>query len=149
MSDALEESSHQRRLGRIVRKWGFSNPSIHRRRALKIVKIDGTKHLSLGTTTVRLKLVELFQTAKKCQEHNKNITWRQVKAICSLILTFVKFMMLSTCKLTSKVNVLCRHTIRIFHTYITANRQIQRRQRNGSDDRRSQLKTGLSNRRAG
>ena len=57
-------------------------------------------------------------------------------------------MMLSTCKLTSKVNVLCRHTIRIFHTYITANRQIQQRQRNGSDDRRSQLKIGLSNRRA-
>ena len=106
------------------------------------------KHLSLGTTTARLKLVESFQTGKKWHENNKNETWRQAKAICSLILTFVKFMMLITCKLTGKFNVLCRHTIRIVHTYITATRQIQQRQSKGSDDRRSQLKIGLSNCRA-
>ena len=115
---------------------------------VKTWKKDGAKHLSLGTTMARLKLVESFQTGKKWHENNKNETWRQAKAICSIILTFVKFMMLSTCKLTSKFNVLCRHTIRIFHTYITANMQIQQRQRNGSDDRRSQLKIGLSDRSA-
>ena len=91
---------------------------------LKLEKIDGAKHLSLGTTTARLKLVESFQTGKKWRENNKNETWRQAKAIFSLILTFVKFMILSTCKLTSKFNVLCRLTIRLFHSYITANSQI-------------------------
>lgn len=52
----------------------------------------------------------------------------------------------STCKLTSKFKVLCRLTIRSFHSYITANRQIWQRQRNGGDDRLVQSHSMLKGR---